>query len=107
MLTVLTQLNLNNQGATRASDVSFADICNEIDARRPVVVVIQYLDAPGEHYLLIVGYAGTDSITIGDPADGKLFTASFDAYLNPGAYVDPSPVRVHGSWSAVYYLDAI
>jgi hypothetical protein len=107
MLTVLTQLHLNNLGATQTTDVSFADICNEIDAGRPVVVVIRYLDAPGEHYLLIVGYAGTDSITIGDPADGELFTASFSAYLNPGAYVDPSPAHAHGSWTAAYYLDAV
>lgn len=105
--TILTQLGLNAGGPTDLGQVTYSDVCSQIDLGRPVVGVIQYVDFSGMHYLLIIGYAGEDTITIGDPADGQIFTASFRSYLDPGAYIDPSTGQAHGSWIEVYYLDAI
>lgn len=105
--TVLAQLNLNYGGKKNLADVSYGDICGQINAGKPVAGVIQYLELQGEHYLLIVGHSGTDSLTIGDPVDGHLFAASYSAYLNAGAYIDPSPNQLHGTWTAVYFIDAI
>ena len=100
---VLGFLQLAHGGGVVPDSRGFALIQSEIKQGHPVIAQIHYDDPPDQdHVMLIYGYAGSDTIWIGDPATGESWAASYTAYLN---HIDETAHGFHGSLQYLFTLN--
>jgi hypothetical protein len=103
----LKSLRLSFSRAQTVQRVGFGGISQELGANRPVIAEIEYDDPPGgTHAVLIYGCDVPDLLRIGDPANGQTVVVDFNSYSTSDAYADPA-TRVRGTWTSVYFLDAL
>src|SRR5204863_1941574 len=74
----------NTPGGEIPTAEDFTTITQQID--KSCVVVIQVVDQANPilaHVMLVFGYSGTDTLLVGDPADGSSTQYSFAELLSP------------------------
>lgn len=84
--------------------VSLADVQQQIDAKRPVCVRVEWrgnnaslnIGAGGAHFLLIVGYGPGTQIALRDPWFGKTGSIKFDVFST-------NYQGAKGTWTHTYY----
>jgi Papain-like cysteine protease AvrRpt2 len=80
----------------------FTTIAQQID--QSCTVVIQVVDQANSflaHVMVVFGYSGTDTLMVGDPADGSATQYSYSELLNPPATAGHSTWRLSQFFTTV------
>jgi hypothetical protein len=96
------QLLTNSSDGQVPSANDFLTITQQID--QSCVVVIQVVDQADSflaHVMVVFGYSGTDTLMVGDPADGSATQYSYSAFLNPPATAGHSRWRLSKFFTTV------
>jgi hypothetical protein len=89
--------------------VHFVDIKNEIDARRPVAVRVEWFDG-NAHFVVICGYtihqSGLRTIDVADSFYGDVFGGTYSGIWTIDFDLFPASYQQGGEWTATFLLKA-